>query len=42
MKNFNFTDFQNSWNKIITDFHEKYGSWENRKNYNRWTLKEIA
>lgn len=40
MKNFNFTDFQNSWNKIITDFHEKYGSWENRKNYTSWYVKE--
>jgi glycosyltransferase involved in cell wall biosynthesis len=40
MKNFNFTNFQNSWDKIFTDFHEKYGSWKNRKNYSSWHVKE--
>ena len=39
-KNFNFEQFGNTWDKIMTDFHQKNGSWENRKNYKSWELKE--
>jgi len=38
--NFNFTDFINRWDKIITDVYEK-GVWSNRK-HKGWELKEIA
>ena len=38
--NFNFTDFINRWDKIMTDVYEK-GVWSNRK-HKGWELKEIA
>ena len=40
--NYSFENFAKSWDEFITEIHEKNGSWETRKNYNRWTLKEIA
>lgn len=40
-KNFNFDNFISSWDKILSDVHKKNGSWENRKNYISWTLKEF-
>ena len=41
-ENYNFEDFENSWIKKIDDVSQKYGSWNTRKQYNRWTLKEVA
>ena len=41
-ENYNFEDFENSWIKKIDDVTQKYGSWNTRKQYNRWTLKEVA
>jgi len=38
--NFNFTDFINRWDKIMTDTYNK-GVWSNRK-HKGWELKEIA
>jgi len=38
--NFNFTDFINRWDKIITDTYENKGSWPNRA-YKAWELIEI-
>jgi hypothetical protein len=32
----------NKWDELFTKIHNERGSWENRKGYNRWTLKEIA
>lgn len=39
-KNFNFDVFQKSWDRIMSDFHEKNGSWDTRKNYKSWMVKE--
>lgn len=39
-KNFNYDKFQDTWVRIFTDFHEKYGSWDNRKLYKSWQVKE--
>jgi len=39
-KNFNFANFQETWDKILTEVHEKHGSWETRKNYISWSVKE--
>ena len=39
-KSFNFEQFGKTWDRIMTDFHTKFGSWENRKNYKSWELKE--
>jgi glycosyltransferase involved in cell wall biosynthesis len=40
-KNYNFETFQKRWVQIMLDAHEKYGSWETRKGYDRFELKEI-
>jgi glycosyltransferase involved in cell wall biosynthesis len=39
-KNFNFEQFQSTWDRIFTEVHEKYGSWSTRKNYKTWEVKE--
>ena len=41
-QNYNMNILMNKWDQLLTNLHEKHGSWENRKLYNRWTLKEIA
>jgi len=42
LNNYPFVRTLERWDEILTDIHEKSGSWETRKGYNRWTLKEIA
>lgn len=39
-KNFNFAIYQEVWDKLFTEVHEKHGSWETRKNYKAWSVKE--
>ena len=39
--NYGFENFNKSWDKIITEVHEKNGSWSNRKNYNAWSVEEL-
>ena len=41
-KNYNFEDFCSNWDKILTDIHEKLGSWETRKAPQAWTVEEVA
>lgn len=41
-KNFNFENFAAQWDKTLTDFHEKWGSWDTRKGYQKYTFKEIV
>ena len=41
-ENYNMQKLMQKWEDILLNTHEKCGSWENRKNYNRWTLKELA
>jgi len=41
MKNYNFENYTNRWDKIFTRIHDELGSWENRKNYKSWELKEV-
>jgi glycosyltransferase involved in cell wall biosynthesis len=41
-KNYNMQKLMHKWDELFTEIHQKHGSWENRKNYARWTLKEIA
>ena len=41
MTNYGFENFNKSWDKIITEVHEKNGSWSNRKNYNAWSVEEL-
>ena len=39
VKNYNFENFSTRWDKLLTEVHEKNGSWETRKNYKGWSLK---
>ena len=41
-KNYNFETYQKRWIETLDDIYERYGSWENRKGYDAWTLKEIS
>jgi len=38
---FSFDNYAKRWVEIIDNTIEKYGSWEKRKNYDRWTFGEI-
>ena len=38
--NFSFKKYVESWDKLFQDLYEKNGSWETRKNYQSWTVKE--
>ena len=42
MKNYNYDNYVKKWDEVITNTYEKHGSWENRKNYNKWELLEVA
>jgi glycosyltransferase involved in cell wall biosynthesis len=40
-KNFSFENYCSSWDRLLKEVHEKNGSWETRKNYTSWSLKEF-
>ena len=40
--NYNMATLMNKWDELFTKVHSERGSWENRKGYNRWELKEIV
>ena len=40
--NYSFEKFKQNWIECIDSVIEKNGSWENRKNYDRWHLMEVA
>lgn len=39
--NYGFDSFKEQWVTLMSEIHEKYGSWEDRKNYKSWKLLEI-
>jgi len=41
MKNYNFKDYGDRWVALMQEIHEKYGSWENRKEYKPWRMIEL-
>ena len=41
-KNYNFKNFEDSWVKIMEHVIEDLGSWDTRKGYKAWEIKEIA
>jgi len=41
MKNYSFEDFKKKWCDLVIKVHEKYGSWDNRKEYSSWKFGEI-
>tara|TARA_R100000008_G_scaffold52903_1_gene32064 strand:- start:782 stop:2041 length:1260 start_codon:yes stop_codon:yes gene_type:complete len=40
-ENYGFQDYRTKWIELLDSIHEKYGSWENRKHYKSWELREI-
>ena len=40
-KNYNFSNFQDRWVNLMLEVHEKYGSWDSRKNYNCWEVIDL-
>ena len=40
--NYGFEDYEKKWIETMDHIIEKHGSWETRKNYKRWHLKEVA
>ena len=41
VKNYNFDDFNKKWTDLMLDVHERFGSWDTRKGYDRWEMSEI-
>ena len=41
MKNYNFDQFKYQWINLMESVHENHGSWDTRKNYKSWELKEL-
>ena len=41
-KNYNFEDFQTKWVELMDGIYERHGSWDSRKGYKSWGIKEIA
>ena len=40
-KEHNFEKYCSGWDEILSEIHEKYGSWETREGYKSWILKEV-
>jgi glycosyltransferase involved in cell wall biosynthesis len=41
-KNYSFADYCQGWVDIMLRIHEKYGSWDSRKQYSNWEIREIV
>ena len=39
--NYSFDKFKKTWINLVDSIVENHGSWENRKNYKSWDLREI-
>ena len=39
--NYNFSEYGDKWDQVITYLMDKHGSWETRKNYKSWELAEV-
>lgn len=42
LKNYNKEELLKKWDDLLTKIYEEKGSWENRNDYQRWSLKEVA
>jgi len=42
LKNYNYDQYCSKWVEIIDNTCEKYGSWENRKNYQAWSFNKVS
>ena len=41
IENYNYENHLKTWVDTVDYVCEKYGSWENRKNYKSWSLTEV-
>jgi glycosyltransferase involved in cell wall biosynthesis len=41
-KNYNFENYCKQWDVIMTDIHERFGSWPTQSGRKTWTIKEVA
>jgi len=41
VKNYNFPDFLKKWDELLMSVYERYGSWETRRNYKTWEMRNI-
>ena len=41
MKNYNFKKYKDFWVHYLEDLHNRVGSWETRKSYSPWEIKEL-
>ena len=41
-KNYSFEKYCDKWVEIMTQVHEKHGSWDEREGYTAWELKELT
>jgi len=42
LKNYNNEKLIKKWDELMTKVYEEKGSWENRKGYQRWSIKEVV
>ena len=42
IENYGFDKYEKGWVELMDSFIEKHGSWETRKNHQRWHLLEVA
>ena len=40
-ENYNFENFAKKWDEILTEVHDRCGSWETRKDYKSWEIREV-
>lgn len=40
-KNYNFEDYKSTWVSLLEEIYQKYGSWEDRKEYKAWRMVEL-
>ncbi len=41
LENYGFDQYVQLWDEILTEVHDKFGSWESRKGYSTWNLTEV-
>ena len=42
LTNYNYDQYCSKWVEIIDNVCDKYGSWENRKNYQAWSFSKVS
>ena len=40
--NYNFKKYEERWVKLMDSVHEKYGSWDDRKEYKSWEIRKVS